>query len=115
MHRSGLTSIPVSAATRLASAFKSSGSGCTGRRSEEHTSELQPRLHLVCRLLLDKKKPSSRVPAPLTAPLAPPPSPSLILVCPRHRQRTRAFAPTSSHCCARQACSPSPRPRRRHA
>src|SRR2546422_7303604 len=35
-------------------------------RSEEHTSELQSRLHLVCRLLLEKKKnqyfqiPSSR-------------------------------------------------------
>src|SRR2546422_6281763 len=27
-----------------------------GRRSEEHTSELQSRLHLVCRLLLEKKK-----------------------------------------------------------
>src|SRR2546422_2977712 len=26
-------------------------------RSEEHTSELQSRLHLVCRLLLEKKKP----------------------------------------------------------
>src|SRR2546429_9334048 len=26
-------------------------------RSEEHTSELQSRLHLACRLLLDKKKP----------------------------------------------------------
>src|SRR2546422_4105792 len=38
--------------------------GCLGRRggaqhrqrSEEHTSELQSRLHLVCRLLLEKKK-----------------------------------------------------------
>src|SRR2546429_7343429 len=32
--------------------------GCTdlGCRSEEHTSELQSRLHLVCRLLLEKKK-----------------------------------------------------------
>src|SRR2546422_2575591 len=38
--------------------------GCTGDggcianavRSEEHTSELQSRLHLVCRLLLEKKK-----------------------------------------------------------
>src|SRR2546429_6054693 len=30
------------------------GSAC--RRSEEHTSELQSRLHLVCRLLLEKKK-----------------------------------------------------------
>src|SRR2546422_1695233 len=28
-------------------------------RSEEHTSELQSRLHLVCRLLLEKKKKSS--------------------------------------------------------
>src|SRR3989442_4291558 len=29
------------------------------RRSEEHTSELQSRPHLVCRLLLEKKKKSS--------------------------------------------------------
>src|SRR3989442_7840179 len=28
----------------------------TARRSEEHTSELQSRPHLVCRLLLEKKK-----------------------------------------------------------
>src|SRR2546422_2799423 len=28
-------------------------------RSEEHTSELQSRLHLVCRLLLEKKKKTS--------------------------------------------------------
>src|SRR5690348_17587844 len=27
-----------------------------GRRSEEHTSELQSPVHLVCRLLLEKKK-----------------------------------------------------------
>src|SRR5690625_5427003 len=31
---------------------------CTGLRSEEHTSELQSRGHLVCRLLLEKKKSS---------------------------------------------------------
>src|SRR2546422_1682026 len=31
------------------------GAGLAGR-SEEHTSELQSRLHLVCRLLLEKKK-----------------------------------------------------------
>src|SRR2546422_1661741 len=30
--------------------------GKVGARSEEHTSELQSRLHLVCRLLLEKKK-----------------------------------------------------------
>src|SRR6266550_7995190 len=29
-------------------------------RSEEHTSELQSRLHLVCRLLLEKKKKKKR-------------------------------------------------------
>src|SRR5436305_6199686 len=29
---------------------------CHTRRSEEHTSELQSRPHLVCRLLLEKKK-----------------------------------------------------------
>src|SRR5687768_18114981 len=30
--------------------------GAPPGRSEEHTSELQSRLHLVCRLLLEKKK-----------------------------------------------------------
>src|SRR2546422_1796776 len=30
-------------------------------RSEEHTSELQSRLHLVCRLLLEKKKNTSEL------------------------------------------------------
>src|SRR2546422_4500510 len=36
-------------------------------RSEEHTSELQSRLHLVCRLLLEKKnkKPSPVIPTHL--------------------------------------------------
>src|SRR3712207_8681965 len=31
------------------------GSGVGGERSEEHTSELQSRQYLVCRLLLEKK------------------------------------------------------------
>src|SRR3712207_7385904 len=31
------------------------------RRSEEHTSELQSRQYLVCRLLLEKKKKNSRL------------------------------------------------------
>src|SRR5438876_8092626 len=35
-----------------------------GRRSEEHTSELQSPVHLVCRLLLEKKNQS---PAPSTS------------------------------------------------
>src|SRR5690625_7029207 len=33
-----------------------SPSGACGDRSEEHTSELQSRGHIVCRLLLEKKK-----------------------------------------------------------
>src|SRR3712207_8911713 len=45
-----------------ARASRSSGSGCcrwrrrARARSEEHTSELQSRQYLVCRLLLEKKK-----------------------------------------------------------
>src|SRR2546429_9914666 len=35
------------------------GSSAWKKRSEEHTSELQSRLHLVCRLLLEKKKKKS--------------------------------------------------------
>src|SRR2546422_6653720 len=49
---------PVWAATLAAPASVdwSSLPGKAGPRSEEHTSELQSRLHLVCRLLLEKKK-----------------------------------------------------------
>src|SRR2546429_5925640 len=46
--RIGTSSLRPAATERLAEA--------SGRRSEEHTSELQSRLHLVCRLLLEKKK-----------------------------------------------------------
>src|SRR2546429_3922272 len=54
--------------------FQGGGEGL--ERSEEHTSELQSRLHLVCRLLLEKKKNTQRyahVPAmtPLSCHLAP--------------------------------------------
>src|SRR5690606_40755152 len=38
-----------------AAAFRPRSPGCN-RRSEEHTSELQSRENLVCRLLLEKKK-----------------------------------------------------------
>src|SRR2546422_7794748 len=43
---------------RTAMTLSSGRSGTAGKlkRSEEHTSELQSRLHLVCRLLLEKKK-----------------------------------------------------------
>src|SRR5258705_4862329 len=37
-------------------AFGPDGCGALARRSEEHTSELQSLRHLVCRLLLEKKK-----------------------------------------------------------
>src|SRR2546422_3331633 len=48
-------SIPTSTAPRLPPpASTKAVRGCP--RSEEHTSELQSRLHLVCRLLLEKKK-----------------------------------------------------------
>src|SRR5439155_21334192 len=47
-------------ATYLASAPKSNASyAAIEERSEEHTSELESRGHLVCRLLLEKKKTNS--------------------------------------------------------
>src|SRR5437773_8382684 len=45
-----------------------------GRRSEEHTSELQSHHELVCRLLLEKKKPKTNRSS----------SPSLVLKAPPH-------------------------------
>src|SRR5258708_17116236 len=41
---------------RLEDADQSAASTLGARRSEEHTSELQSPDHLVCRLLLEKKK-----------------------------------------------------------
>src|SRR3712207_7828397 len=40
------------------------GLGHVGTRSEEHTSELQSRQYLVCRLLLEKKKKQSYLQSP---------------------------------------------------
>src|SRR5687768_17621167 len=40
--------------------LKRRGRTASGQRSEEHTSELQSRLHLVCRLLLEKKKTNNK-------------------------------------------------------
>src|SRR5207253_8534463 len=45
-------------------------SGGTPKRSEEHTSELQSRGHLVCRLLLEKKKMIEINPAPMVGDVA---------------------------------------------
>src|SRR5205809_1732386 len=52
--------------TSTGSPSSPSSSACTPRgrygrpRSEEHTSELQSRLHLVCRLLLEKKNTTNK-------------------------------------------------------
>src|SRR5438105_9375408 len=51
---------PRSAATRASTASPSSVSWTITTRSEEHTSELQSRVDLVCRLLLEKKKKDHR-------------------------------------------------------
>src|SRR3712207_7070233 len=40
--------------------YKGGTCPATGKRSEEHTSELQSRQYLVCRLLLEKKKKKER-------------------------------------------------------
>src|SRR5689334_24150509 len=42
--------------TRTAGASQEDGMHPPSVRSEEHTSELQSQFHLVCRLLLEKKK-----------------------------------------------------------
>src|SRR5438445_8905810 len=41
---------------RAADAFADNARSAVAARSEEHTSELQSRQYLVCRLLLEKKK-----------------------------------------------------------
>src|SRR5579863_1754613 len=61
------TLFPYTTLFRSVDLFGRRRSGCRGRsefgrerlRSEEHTSELQSPVHLVCRLLLEKKKYSS--------------------------------------------------------
>src|SRR3712207_9122044 len=45
-----------SSASRCCTAFGSDSYRSEAARSEEHTSELQSRQYLVCRLLLEKKK-----------------------------------------------------------
>src|SRR2546429_9837176 len=56
-HERSLKVTPISSVTSSPSAHPSiqEGPECWVPRSEEHTSELQSRLHLVCRLLLEKK------------------------------------------------------------
>src|SRR5438445_2548974 len=56
LFRSTVARSVASAWTGRASGPAIRNSGEQGRRSEEHTSELQSRQYLVCRLLLEKKK-----------------------------------------------------------
>src|SRR2546429_2955928 len=51
-----LAGVSVEAGRRDAAANIRAAAALLRARSEEHTSELQSRLHLVCRLLLEKKK-----------------------------------------------------------
>src|SRR3989449_3170447 len=52
---------PVSRAGNRCPASRPSVRRAVVPRSEEHTSELQSRLHLVCRLLLEKKKKKKKI------------------------------------------------------
>src|SRR2546421_7017353 len=55
-HRTGRADLPHPALRQVSPPDSRTGrSGCRAR-SEEHTSELQSRSDLVCRLLLEKKK-----------------------------------------------------------
>src|SRR5687768_18146792 len=54
-----LASASQRAAAELVRGTRVSCRRADSARSEEHTSELQSRLHLVCRLLLEKKKKNS--------------------------------------------------------
>src|SRR2546429_6472976 len=63
------------------------------RRSEEHTSELQSRLHLVCRLLLEKKK--------FSPPISASPAECLVSV-----SLARAELTLTAPCSAESVCLP---------
>src|SRR2546429_2912826 len=67
--RSGRIPRSVTSSMRCASATRRArpiGRVAEAQRSEEHTSELQSRLHLVCRLLLEKKKNTTKDDRPHT-------------------------------------------------
>src|SRR2546425_8947451 len=62
------------------------GGAIRGPRSEEHTSELQSLAYLVCRLLLEKKKKSSRTPT--------------------NSPQDTIWPPTTHYCCFATRCIP---------
>src|SRR2546429_6954131 len=55
---------PVEGIRRKEQESEESRADQSHHRSEEHTSELQSRLHLVCRLLLEKKKNTASITPP---------------------------------------------------
>src|SRR5258708_19455878 len=67
LHRTALRHDCRSDSSRAHAAGRS-GHRHQGRRSEEHTSELQSPDHLVCRLLLEKKKKNTTSTVPYTTP-----------------------------------------------
>src|SRR2546422_3877945 len=57
----GPTTYPMPGGKKPPATTKIEAPFSANERSEEHTSELQSRLHLVCRLLLEKKKKKKRI------------------------------------------------------
>src|SRR5690349_23175652 len=59
--RGGRANVREPRAERVGGGARRRGEAEDGRRSEEHTSELQSRRDLVCRLLLEKKKKKKKI------------------------------------------------------
>src|SRR5258707_9782689 len=64
LHRASLHRVLLKLVHEGVVEVKDAGSGRRATRSEEHTSELQSRQYLVCRLLLEKKKQRRRALVP---------------------------------------------------
>src|SRR2546429_772743 len=81
------------------------------KRSEEHTSELQSRLHLVCRLLLEKKKNKRgrrKTPTGSSPTLHTPPPNTCDLRCPNRSALTCASRSTTRAQRSSLSAQPSP-------
>src|SRR3712207_6871060 len=68
---SSAPSSPPSSSPPPSSAPSSSDASSSSPRSEEHTSELQSRQYLVCRLLLEKKNTAIQQTTPIFTPVTP--------------------------------------------
>src|SRR4051794_41557952 len=67
-HQANIRSVVASLPKELPSRLTTLQKACTEGRSEEHTSELQSPVHLVCRLLLEKKTKKTQRAVSLRAP-----------------------------------------------